>query len=113
MADITANLNHFIAIDRQSFQVQIAIGAIVLVVGLAVTVFGFLGIPASGESNLDLIIKLGGFVMDLAGLLPFNNCLMLWQRIRTLRAIQLNPDLLGAETVRDMVTKMYAKILGV
>jgi hypothetical protein len=113
MADITANLNHIIAMDRQSFQVQSAIGAIVLAVGLAVTVFGFVGVPAAGESNLDMIIKLGGFVMDLAGLLPFNNCLMLWQRIRTLRAIQRNPDLLGAETVRDMVTKMYAKILGV
>lgn len=113
MADITANLSHIIAMDRQSFQVQVAIGAIVLAVGLAVTIFGFLGVPASGESDLDLIIKLGGFVMDLAGLLPFNNCLALWQRMRTLRAIQLNPDLLGAEVVRDMVTKMYAKLLGV
>jgi len=113
VADITANLNHIIAMDRQSFQVQVAIGAVVLAVGLAVTVFGFLGVPASGESNLDLIIKLGGFVMDLAGLLPFNNCLALWQRIRTLRAMQLNPDLLGAEAVRDMVTKMYARLLGV
>lgn len=113
MADTTANLNHIIAMDRQSFRVQIAIGAIVLAVGLAVTAFGFVGVPSAGESDLDMIIKLGGFVMDLAGLFPFNNCLTLWQRIRTLRAIQLNPDLLGAETVRDMVTKMYAKILGV
>jgi hypothetical protein len=113
VADITTNLNHILAMDRQSFQVQVAIGAIVLAVGLAVTVFGFLGVPAAEETNLDLVIKLGGFVMDLAGLLPFNNCLALWQRIKTLRAIQLDPDLLGAETVREMVTKMYAKLLGV
>jgi hypothetical protein len=113
MADITADLNHFIAIDRQSFQLQIAIGAVVLVVGSAVTAYGFSGMAASGESSLDTIIKLGGFVMDLAGLLPFNNCLTLWQRIKTLRAIQLNPNSLGAAVVRDMVTKMYAKLLGV
>ena len=89
------------------------VGALVLVVGLAVTAYGFSGMAASQESSLDTVIKLGGFVMDLSGLLPCNNCLTLWQRIKTLRALQLNPNLLGAEVVRDMLTKMYAKLLGV
>ena len=35
------------------------------------------------------------------------------ERIKTLRAIKLNPTALDADTVNDLIRKLYAKFLGV
>jgi hypothetical protein len=99
-------------LERRTFQIQLVIGAAVLGIGLAVVGVGLAGLRAGG-TEFHLITTLGGALMALAGLFPFNSCLTLWQRIRTLRAIRVNPDLLGTEIVRDIVTRMYAKSLGV
>jgi hypothetical protein len=113
MADAVLNVDHFIAMDRQTIQVQFAIGVVLLLIGSAVTAAGFSEMVPAGKADIETIVKLGGFVMDLVGLYPFNNCWTRWQRINTLRAMQRNPALLQSEDARALLNKLYEKFLGV
>jgi hypothetical protein len=60
-----------------------------------------------------MITKGVGLVVSLVGLFPFNNCWSRWERIKTLRAIKLNPALLDSESTHDLIRKLYEKFLGV
>jgi hypothetical protein len=112
MSGIAVVVERMIAVDRQALLIQFALGAIVLAIGLAVAIFGFLRLRAGG-SELYILVMLAGAAMGVAGFLPFSGCLTRLQRIGTLRTMQLSADLLGEAAVSDIVTKMYAKSLGV
>jgi len=115
----TLDVEHFIALDRQSIRIQFGLGIALLVVG-TLGIFGaFAHLADSGAgpgtslANFDLISKCVGLVINLAGLFPFNNCWSRWERIRTLRAIKLNPAMLDTSDRNDLIRKLYAKFLGV
>ncbi len=109
----TFDVEHFIALDRQSIRIQLGIAAAIVVLGL----FGIFGLFAklatSGSGDFDTISKGVGLVVTLVGLFPANNCWTRWERIKTLRAIQLHPEMLDAATEQEFVRKLYAKFLGV
>jgi len=115
----TLDVEHFIALDRQSIRIQFGLGIALLIVG-TLGIFGAFAHladsgtgPATGFANFDIISKCVGLVINLAGLFPFNNCWSRWERIRTLRAIKLNPAMLDTSDRNDLIRKLYAKFLGV
>jgi hypothetical protein len=111
MANATFDVEHFIALDRQSIRLQLVAGALVFIIALLVA-FGlarFIG--ATG--GVDVITKGAGVFIGLVSLFPFNNCYARWERIKTLEAIKLHPDALDAHSTHDLVKKLYAKFLGV
>src|SRR5215813_2618539 len=101
------DVEHFIALDQQSIRIQFGLGIALLAVGTFGVLGAFAGLVQPGGAslgfvNFDAISKAVGLVIDLAGLFPFNNCWSRWERIRTLRAITLNPAALDAETRNDL-----------
>ena len=113
MADVAFDFDHFIALDRQSIRLQLVAGALLLLVG-ALGLFGpFTALVAPGAANIDLIAKGAGAVTSLIGLFPFSNCWSRWERIKTLRAIRLNPSSLDPNSEQELFRKLYAKFLGV
>ncbi len=113
MADPTLDVDHFIAMDRQSIGFQLGAGVVLVLVG-TLGLLGTLGrLVGSDAPNVDMITKGIGLVVSLVGLFPFNNCWARWERIKTLRAIKSNPALLDSQSAHDLVRKLYAKFLGV
>jgi hypothetical protein len=113
MADPPLDVDHFIAMDRQSIALQLGAGGVLVLVGM-LGLLGTLGkVVGSDVPNIDMITKGVGLVVSLVGLFPFNNCWSRWERIRTLRAIRDNPTLLDSVSAHDLVRKLYAKFLGV
>jgi hypothetical protein len=113
MADPTLDVDHFIELDRQAFRLQLGAGSVLLLIGM-LGVWGTLGTLVGVQGpNIDMITKGVGLVISLAGLFPFNSCWSRWERMKTLRAIKLNPALLDADSTHELVRKLYAKFLGV
>ena len=113
MAVATFDVEHFIALDRQSIRLQLIVGVLLVVVGLF-GVFGlFAKLATAGGDSFEMISKGAGFVVGLVGLFPFNNCYARWERIKTLQAIQLHPEALDPDSEHELVRKLYAKFLGV
>jgi hypothetical protein len=115
MTDATFDVDPFIAMDRQAIRFQLLAGLLLVVFGAVAFLWGAtLVVSASANTaNVDMIAKGAGIVIELVGLFPFNNCWARWERIKTLRAIKLNPGVLDPESVRELVRKLYAKFLGV
>jgi hypothetical protein len=109
---IAIMVDRMIVLDRRALQVQFALAVMLVAIGVAVAIFGFLRLGADG-SEIHIVVMLAGAVMGLAGLLPFSGCLTRWQRIGTLREIRLSADLLGEVVVSNLIARMYAKSLGV
>jgi len=113
MADAAFDFEHFIALDRQSIRVQLAAGAILLAIGGLGLLGAFSALVQPGAANIDMITKIAGVGVSLAGFFPFNNCWARWERIKTLRAIRRNPSALDPDSEHELVRKLYAKFLGV
>ena len=113
MVDATFDVDHFIELDRQSIRLQLVAGVLLFIVGTFGILGAFAKLVGAGAPNIEMITKGVGLVVDLVGLFPFNNCWSRWERIKTLRAIKLNPAVLDSETVHELVRKLYAKFLGV
>ena len=111
--DKPLDVGHFIELDRQSIRYQVAAGVVLLLAGVGVMVSGFGKGPPVGGYDLETITKAGGALLSLVGLFPFNNCWSRWERIKTLRQMQKDPDALDAETRSELVKKLYSKFLGV
>jgi len=112
-ADKPLDVGHFIELDRQSIRYQIVAGVVLLLAGAGVMVSGFGKGPPVGGYDLETVTKAGGALLSLVGLFPFNNCWSRWERIKTLRLMQTNPDAIDAETRSELVKKLYSKFLGV
>jgi hypothetical protein len=122
MAEATLDIDYFIRMDRRAVRVYLAAAALIVLVGGAVIVVSFAGGAAAPQSNADLLIKLGGFLMSLVGLVPFKEGWARWERIDTLRAIKARFEALSRDPsapdpdlaqVREMVNRLYAKFLAV
>jgi hypothetical protein len=115
MTDATFDVDHFIALDRLSIRLQLLAGLLLVLIG-TLAFWGGAKLILAGSANspnVDVITKGVGVVIDLVGLFPFNNCWARWERIKTLRAIKLNPGVLDPESVHELIRKLYAKFLGV
>ena len=113
VANATVDVDHFIELDRQSIRIHFMLGLALLVVGTLGISGAFSGLFSSGVPNFESISKGVGLVINLAGLFPFNNCWSRWERIKTLRAIKLNPSAMDADALNELIRKLYAKFLGV
>jgi hypothetical protein len=113
MPNGTIDVDHFIELDRQSIRIHFVLGLALLVVGTLGISGAFSGLISSGVPNFETISKGVGLVINLAGLFPFNNCWSRWERIKTLRAIKLNPSLMDSAALNELIRKLYAKFLGV
>jgi hypothetical protein len=115
MTDATFDVDPFIAMDRQAIWLQFLAGLLLVAIGTVAFLGGaqLVGAASANTPNVDVIAKGVGIVINLVGLFPFNNCWSRWERIKTLRAIKLNPGVLDPESVRDLIRKLYAKFLGV
>lgn len=109
----TFDVEHFIALDRQSIRIQLIVAAVIILVGI----FGLSGLLAKlatgTADSFDTVSKGVGLVVTLLGFFPANNCWTRWERIKTLQAIQLHPGSLDPESEHELVRKLYAKFLGV
>jgi hypothetical protein len=109
----TLHIDRFIKLDRDSIRVQLVVGLVLFVAGIIVMLAGFGKLVTAGSFSLDTITKVGGFLITLVGLFPFNNCCSRWERIKMLRAMKLDPQALDAATTEELVRKLYQKFLGV
>jgi hypothetical protein len=95
MTRAALNLDHFIALDKRYIRILLPVGFLLVFIGL----LGLSGlfrvvVTAKASDAVDMIVKAFGLLVSVIGLYPFNNCYVRWERIQTLRAINLNPDAL-------------------
>jgi hypothetical protein len=113
MADATLNVDHFIAMDRQSIRLQIAAGLPLLAIGGLGLAGTFTKLVEAGNPDVELIGKGVSLIVTLIGLFPFKTCWERWQRVQMLEAIKADPAALDAEHTHELIYKLYQKLLGV
>jgi hypothetical protein len=114
MAELVQEVEHFIALDRQSIRLQVIAGVVLVAIGIAVLLSsGAITAVAGGGASLDIATKAAGFLNTLAGFYPFNGSWTTWQQMKTLEAMKANPQLLESEEGKALVNKLYQKFLGV
>lgn len=113
MADATLNVDHFIAMDKQSIRLQIAAGLPLLAIGGLGLAGTFTKLVEIGNPDVELIGKGVSLVVTLVGLFPFKACWERWQRVQTLEMIKADPAALDAEHTHELIYKLYQKFLGV
>jgi hypothetical protein len=114
MADATFDVEHFIALDKRYIRILFPFGLLLVVVGV-LTLAGIFRVVVHGSESqaIDTITKGGGALVTVIGFFPFSNCYSRWERIQTLRMMKLNSNSLNYESKVELVSKLYAKFLGV
>jgi len=114
MPAATFDVEHFIALDKRYIRILLPFGLVLILVGLLALTGIFRVVVHGNESQvIDSITKGGGAIVTVIGLFPFNNCYSRWERIQTLRMMKLNPNALDYKSKHELVSKLYAKFLGV